>query len=106
MTGVYKFVLQFRCKNDCYAPHYNGFCCTPYFFMTAWSVSTNCSPLYDWSVIISYENYKVDVKMTVVLPIHLDSIAAALIGRNMTYMENPAAVQEILNNIWLTLQLV
>lgn len=36
--------------------------------------------------------------MTVVLPIHLGSVAAAQTGRNMIYVEdNPAAIQETLN---------
>lgn len=39
-------------------------------------------------------------KMTAMLPIHLGSVAASQIGRNIVYVEeNPAAVQEILNNI-------
>ena len=38
--------------------------------------------------------------MTDTLPIHLGSVAASRIGRNIVYVEeNPAAVQEILNII-------
>ena len=47
-----------------------------------------------------YYNYRLDVKMTAVLPVHLGSVAAAQVGRNMIYIEeNPAAVQEIWKDI-------